>query len=243
MATAVADVSAARRDYMDESGGRYVHVIADGAMGRSGDIVKAIACGADAVMVGSPLARAAEAPGRGWHWGMEAVHAELPRGERHWTGTVGSLAQVMHGPEPGPGRHDEPRGCPAPGHGNLGVLRGQGVPARRRDGLPRALISTAFGKLSTRSDWAPSRTESAFRPHSAAGVVHKRQNHENADAIGEMGSDAGDTQHAGDYSQARTPTLCRHGASIGGSPGATGAAGWAGLTGCTGRRYGLGQAR
>jgi IMP dehydrogenase len=98
MATAVADVSAARRDYMDESGGRYVHVIADGAMGRSGDIVKAVACGADAVMVGSPLARAQEAPGRGWHWGMEAVHAELPRGERHWAGTVGSLAQILHGP-------------------------------------------------------------------------------------------------------------------------------------------------
>jgi IMP dehydrogenase len=98
MATAVADVSAARRDYMDESGGRYVHVIADGAMGRSGDLVKAVACGADAVMVGSPLARATEAPGQGWHWGMEAVHAELPRGERHWAGTVGPLEQIMHGP-------------------------------------------------------------------------------------------------------------------------------------------------
>ncbi len=98
MATAVADVAAARRDYMDESGGRYVHVIADGSMGHSGDIVKAIACGADAVMVGSPLARASEAPGRGWHWGMEAGHAELPRGERHWTGTVGSLEEVLHGP-------------------------------------------------------------------------------------------------------------------------------------------------
>jgi IMP dehydrogenase len=98
MATAVADVAAARRDYMDESGGRYVHVIADGAMGRSGDIVKAVACGADAVMVGSPLARADEAPGRGWHWGMEAVHAELPRGERHWTGTVGPIEQILHGP-------------------------------------------------------------------------------------------------------------------------------------------------
>jgi IMP dehydrogenase len=98
MATAVADVAAARRDYMDESGGRYVHVIADGAMGRSGDIVKAVACGADAVMVGSPLARAEEAPGRGYHWGMEAVHGELPRGERHWTCTVGPLAQIMHGP-------------------------------------------------------------------------------------------------------------------------------------------------
>ncbi len=98
MATAVADVAAARRDYMDESGGRYVQVIADGGMGRSGDIVKAVACGADAVMVGSPLARAAEAPGQGWHWGMEAVHSELPRGERHWTGTIGTLDQILHGP-------------------------------------------------------------------------------------------------------------------------------------------------
>ena len=98
MASAVADVAAARRDYMDESGGRYVHVIADGAMGSSGAIVKAIACGADAVMVGSPLARAIDAPGRGRHWGMEAAHAELPRGEVVELGAVGSLAQVLNGP-------------------------------------------------------------------------------------------------------------------------------------------------
>ena len=76
MATAVADVAAARRDYMDESGGRYVHVIADGGVGWSGDLPKAIACGADAVMIGSPLARATDAPGRGHHWGMEAVHED-----------------------------------------------------------------------------------------------------------------------------------------------------------------------
>src|SRR3954449_221726 len=97
MATAVADVAAARRDYLDESGGRYVHVITDGGVGRSGDLVKAVACGADAVMLGAALARASEAPGQGWHWGSEAHHPELPRGERVHVGTVGTLAEILHG--------------------------------------------------------------------------------------------------------------------------------------------------
>lgn len=98
MASAVADVAAARRDYLDESGGRYVHVIADGALGRSGDIAKAIAMGADAAMVSTPLARAAEAPGRGWHWGPEAWHPRLPRGERARFDQIGTLNEIMFGP-------------------------------------------------------------------------------------------------------------------------------------------------
>ena len=98
MATAIADVAEARRDYMDESGGRYVQVIADGSMGDSGSFVKAFALGADAVMLGSPLARAEEAPGQGMHWGTEARHQTLPRGFRTNVGTVGSLESVLFGP-------------------------------------------------------------------------------------------------------------------------------------------------
>jgi IMP dehydrogenase len=100
MATAVADVAGARRDYMDESGGRYVHVIADGGLGSSGDIVKAIACGADAVMLGTTLARATDAPGGGFHWGGEAHHSQLPRGKRVEVGTVAPLEEILYGPAP-----------------------------------------------------------------------------------------------------------------------------------------------
>jgi IMP dehydrogenase len=98
MASAVADVAAARRDYLDESGGRYVHVIADGSIGKSGDVAKAVACGADAVMVGSPFARATDAPGHGFHWGAEAHHKLLPRGERVEFEPIGTLEEILFGP-------------------------------------------------------------------------------------------------------------------------------------------------
>jgi IMP dehydrogenase len=98
MVTALADAAGARREYLDESGGRYVHIIADGGLGRSGDIVAAIASGADAVMLGTTLARAAEAPGLGWHWGPEAHHPTTPRGNRVHVGHDGALSEVLLGP-------------------------------------------------------------------------------------------------------------------------------------------------
>ncbi|ACB52557.1 IMP dehydrogenase [Crocosphaera subtropica ATCC 51142] len=95
--TAIADCAAARNDYQQETG-RYVPVVADGGIVTGGDICKCIACGADAVMIGSPIARAAEAPGRGYHWGMATPSPVLPRGTRINVGTTGTIAEILTGP-------------------------------------------------------------------------------------------------------------------------------------------------
>jgi IMP dehydrogenase len=104
MATAIADAAAARREYLDETGGRYVHVLADGDIHTSGDLAKAIACGADAVVLGTPLAEAAEAQGGGWFWPSAAAHPSLPRGALLQVAGAERLPldQVLNGPSDDP---------------------------------------------------------------------------------------------------------------------------------------------
>ena len=136
-ATAIADVAGARSTHMLETG-EYVQVIADGGMRTGGDVSKAIACGADAVMIGSPLARAYEAPGHGFHWGMATFHPTLPRGARVQTVQNGTLEQILHGPGPRERRHVQPDGRAAHLDGDVRLQGPRRVQPRRADDRPVA---------------------------------------------------------------------------------------------------------
>ncbi len=132
-ATAIADVAAARSQHMLETGD-YVRVIADGGMKNGGDVSKAIACGADAVMLGSALAKAYEAPGRGYNWGMATFHPTLPRGTRVKTAQNGSLRGHPARPRARERRHVQPDGRAAHLDGDLRLPRHRGVQPRGADG-------------------------------------------------------------------------------------------------------------
>ena len=132
-ATAIADVAAARSQHMLETG-EYCRVIADGGMRNGGDVAKAFACGADAVMIGSPLARAYEAPGHGFHWGMATFHPSLPRGARVSTTQNGSLRGDHHRPRARERRHVQPDGRAADLDGHLRLPGHRGVQPGRADG-------------------------------------------------------------------------------------------------------------
>ena len=130
MATAIVDAAAARRDYLDETGGRYVHVIADGGIRSSGDVAKAIACGADAVMLGEQLAAASDAPAAGAYWTSAAAHPSLPRSEVVPVPVEsGDLERVLFGPGQQRVRRGQPVRRAAAGDGEDGLLGPEGVPA------------------------------------------------------------------------------------------------------------------
>ncbi len=148
--TATVDCAAARDQHFKQTG-KYVPIITDGGMSKGGDICKAFACGADAVMIGSAFARTKEAPGRGFHWGMATPHANLPRGTRIRVGVTGTLKQILFGPGGTRRRFAESGGCACDLHGECrgahsARVSGNGNHHRARDQDRREGLSDGAGR-------------------------------------------------------------------------------------------------
>ena len=206
-ATAIADVAAARSQHMLETG-EYVKVIADGGMRNGGDISKAFACGADAVMIGSPLARAYEAPGHGYHWGMATFHPELPA-RRAREDHPERLARADPArPRARERRHVQPHGQPAHLDGHL-RLRGHPVlpPRRGHGGARRCRPRASSSSATRRSAWAPSRRPRRRRRPTASRTASPPATEAGARRVG--GAAVADRPRSPPAAQARPSGLAR----------------------------------
>ncbi len=156
--TATVDCAAAR-DYHFKQTGSYVPIITDGGMSKGGDICKAFACGSDAVMVGSAFARAKEAPGKGYHWGMATPHANLPRGTRIQVGVTGSLKQILFGPAELDDGSQNLVGALATCMGNVGAQLCASFRKPRSSSRPRSRPRARSSRRSRASAWASERAD------------------------------------------------------------------------------------
>ena len=176
MATAIADAAAARRAYLDETGGRYVHVIAAGGIHTSADVAKAIACGADAVMLGEPLTWSQTAPAGGWYWPTSTAHPVVPRGFAAPCGPADvPLGQLLLGPAAGADGRTNLFGALAPRDGEGRLLRSEVVPEGRVVRPDVSLRRPRSTRAGTRIRWWHPEPPAAVRRYSPHRVTYKRR--------------------------------------------------------------------